>query len=135
MGWLIMVVSSRTRPSIHYASSSIQSADWQQNLYGLNSNFGSDSDLRALASAIHARGMVSLKGSLCVHRLPSRSILWSTSLSIISAGLEATPALTTPSCHLSIANHRSTRIAQLPLTTTPQIRQESKMYDQIYCTS
>ena len=32
---------------------------WQQNLYEINSNFGSASDLKALSSALHSRGMVS----------------------------------------------------------------------------
>lgn len=32
---------------------------WQQDLYSLNSNFGTASDLKNLASALHARGMVS----------------------------------------------------------------------------
>lgn len=31
---------------------------WAQNIYALNANFGSASDLRALSSALHQRGMV-----------------------------------------------------------------------------
>lgn len=31
---------------------------WQQNLYELNSNFGTAADLQNLAAALHARGMV-----------------------------------------------------------------------------
>jgi len=32
---------------------------WQQDLYELNSNFGTADDLKSLSSALHARGMVS----------------------------------------------------------------------------
>lgn len=31
---------------------------WQQDLYAINSDFGSPSDLQSLASALHSRGMV-----------------------------------------------------------------------------
>ena len=31
---------------------------WQQNIYELNSNFGTADDLRGLSNALHARGMV-----------------------------------------------------------------------------
>lgn len=30
---------------------------WQQDLYALNENFGTTSDLKALSAAVHARGM------------------------------------------------------------------------------
>ncbi len=111
-----------------YVSSSNISADWQQNIYGLNSNFGSANDLRALANAIHSRGMVSQQGWISIHSLPFRSTLWLTLWSIISATLEATIASTTRKFHLSIANHTSTHTAQLPPTTMHLIRQELKMY-------
>ena len=32
---------------------------WQQNLYEVNSNFGTPADLQALSAALHSRGMVS----------------------------------------------------------------------------
>jgi alpha-amylase len=32
---------------------------WQQDLYGINSNFGTASELQDLASALHSRSMVS----------------------------------------------------------------------------
>jgi len=32
---------------------------WQQDLYTINSNFGTASDLKSLSAALHARGMVS----------------------------------------------------------------------------
>lgn len=35
---------------------------WAQNIYQVNTNFGSAADLVALSKALHARGMVS-----CVH--------------------------------------------------------------------
>lgn len=31
---------------------------WAQNIYALNSNFGTAADLAALSAALHARGMV-----------------------------------------------------------------------------
>jgi alpha-amylase len=37
---------------------------WQQNIYDVNNNFGSASDLQALSKALHDRGMVSLVGSM-----------------------------------------------------------------------
>ena len=58
MGRLIMAVSGTD--SVHslcFPSLNI-SIDWQQNIYGLNSNFGSANDLQALARALHARDMV-----------------------------------------------------------------------------
>ena len=57
-----MVVSGTNLPPILCVSSSDASADWQQNINGLNSNFGNANDLCDLSSAIHARGMVSQQG-------------------------------------------------------------------------
>ena len=31
---------------------------WQQNMYALNENFGTEADLKALSKALHLRGMV-----------------------------------------------------------------------------
>ena len=53
-----MAVSGTDSTRILYLPSSNMSVDWQQNIYGLNSNFGNGDDLQALARALHARGMV-----------------------------------------------------------------------------
>lgn len=52
----IMAVSGRNSHLFQYGLTHI---DWQQNINALNSNFGTASDLKALVSAVHARGMVS----------------------------------------------------------------------------
>lgn len=51
--WISPVVEQVADPSRGFHGYSAQ------NLYGLNSHFGTASDLNALASALHDRGMVS----------------------------------------------------------------------------
>ena len=51
--WISPVVQQVTDPTRGYNGYSAQ------NIYGLNSNFGTASDLLALSTAVHNRGMVS----------------------------------------------------------------------------
>lgn len=53
--WISPVVEQVANPSRGFHGYSAQ------NLYGLNSYFGNESDLKALATALHDRGMVNLE--------------------------------------------------------------------------
>lgn len=75
---------------------------WAQDIYEVNTNFGSAADLVALSDALHARGMVPYYLALIgIQMLKFGSILWSTLLQITWVMKAAAIALTILSSILS----------------------------------
>jgi hypothetical protein len=94
---------------------------WQQDLYRVNSNFGTAQDLKNLAAALHARGMVKhlIEANIKYSRPTDRrcdSTSWWTLLSTTTAGPVPRTRFNTQASRHLINNPTITHIA--PSTTT-----------------